>query len=390
MNGPRLAIASLVAGLVALAGCSGSPTPAGSPLASAPAAGGPVTSPSGSPSASHEQQSVPAGRILFHRLGSQEFERYFAIDTAGTRETALYEAHGCGCAHLSADGSHVLTIGATGHGTWSLMTLDLDGGDKRVVDPPIETLNLFVGATSANGRVLAFFGMDETDPDNTGLWIASPDLSDATLVMPLAEDMLAVEPFGVTPDGTKIVFFAETGPEGRTTHAGDLFVVNADGSGLRQLNPAGPKPGYMGMPVISLSPDGRQAAFGVADAVWVVDLDGGNARPITPRTGFVWAVSWSPTGEWITYTRFHGRTPTVAIVRPDGTDDHQISADEANAAVWSPDGQYLLVPRESDSGIDRQTDLWILDPDGTWISQVTDEPSNYGTYVWAPAPARER
>ncbi len=103
------------------------------------------------------------------------------------------------------------------------------------------------------------------------------------------------------------------------------------------------RPAYIGMPTISLSPDGSQAAFGVDDAVWVVDLDGGEARMITDQTGFVWAVAWSPTGEWITYTRFHGNTSVVSLVRPDGTDDREISApdetDEANASVWSPDGK---------------------------------------------------
>jgi TolB protein len=127
----------------------------------------------------------------------------------------------------------------------------------------------------------------------------------------------------------------------------------------------------------------------VDDAVWVVDLDGGEARQITPRTGFVWAVSWSPTGEWITYTRFHGRTSVVALVRPDGTDDHEITAndetDEANAAVWSPDGEYLLAPRDSDKTNDGPRDLWIMDLEGRWIGQVTHEPSNYATYSWAPA-----
>ena len=59
--------------------------------------------------------------------------------------------------------------------------------------------------------------------------------------------------------------------------------------------------------------------------------------------------------------------------------------DEANAAVWSPDGKYLLVPRDSDRTLDGPKDLWIMDLDGRWMGQVTHDPSNYGTYSWAPA-----
>ena len=332
---------------------------------------------------------VPPGRILFHRSGSDGVERYYTIDTDGTNETAIYERQGCSCAHLSADGKRILTIGETGHGTWSLLTMNLDGSDQIVTDPPIATLNLFIGATSSDGSVLALEGVDEASPANTGLWVASPALTDARRVTPLLEGWNGAGPLGVSPDGSKIVFFVDTGSLGGVTHAGDLFVVNADGSGLRQLNPIGSKLEDVGMPVASLSPDGRQAAFGVNNAVWVVDLEGGDARAITPPLGYAWAVQWSPTGEWLTYTRFHGHTTAVALVRPDGTNDHEITAavetDEANAAVWSPDGKYLLVPRDSDSSLDGPRDLWIMHLDGHWIGRVTHEPSNYSTYSWAPA-----
>jgi Tol biopolymer transport system component len=318
-------------------------------------------------------------------------ERYFTIRPDGADERALFTAEGCECAHWSADGTRVLTLSENREGVLSFTTIKPDGSDRTVINSPIKTLNLAAGASSADGRVIAFNGWDEKVSSRNGGYLAAADLSDLRLVAPLLDGWLAVEPFGVTRDGSRIAFFVDTGPDGAVTHAGDLYVINSDGSGLRQLNPSGTKPGYIGtLPAVSLSPDGRQAAFGVDDAVWVVDLDGGAARQINPRTGFVWAVSWSPTGEWITYTRFHGPTSAVALVRPDGSDDHEITSldetDEANAAVWSPDGKYLLVPRDSDKTIDGPRDLWILDLDGTWITQVTHEPSNYGTYSWAPAP----
>jgi Tol biopolymer transport system component len=388
MTGNHRGLALITA--IALAACaaesvspSTGPSHAPSPIPGASPAAAP------SPTATPYRGEIPPGRIVAHRLDADEVERYFTINTDGSDETAVYEAQGCSCAHLSADGSQILTIGPTGHGTWSLMTLNLDGSDKVVVEPPSKALNLFVGATSADGRVLAFNGMDEANPEATGLWIASPELTDARLVTPLDEGMLAIEPFGVTPDGSKIAFFAETGSEGGMTHAGDVYVVNADGSGLRKLNLPGPRTGYMGMPVISLSPDGKQAAFGLDNTIWVVDLEGGEAEPIIERTGFVWAVQWSPTGEWLNYTRFHGPTSVVALVRPDGSDDHEISkldeTDEANAATWSPDGNHLLVSRDSDATRDGPYDLWIMDLEGTWVSQVTNEPGHYGTYWWAPA-----
>ena len=69
--------------------------------------------------------------------------------------------------------------------------------------------------------------------------------------------------------------------------------------------------------------------------------------------------------------------------------DREISepdeTDEANASVWSPDGMYLSVARDSDATLDGPRDLWITDLEGNYVGQVTDEPSDYGTYSWAPA-----
>ena len=313
MNGRSLLVAPLILALTACQGSAVQPKPSPSGVSSAaPTA---TSEPTATPEITTNPADIPRGRILFHRTGPDEVERYFTIRTDGTDETAIYERQGCSCAHLSADGSRILTIGATGHGTYSLLTMNLDGSDHIVTDPPIATLNLFIGATSSDGRVLAFEGLDETLPANSGLWVTSPTVTEARQVTPLLEGWRGAAPLGVTPDASKIVFFVETGSHGGATHAGDLYVINSDGSGLRQLNPDGTKLEDVGMPVASISPDGTQAAFGVDDAVWVVDLEGGDARALTPRTGYAWAVQWSPTGEWLTYTRFHGHTTAVALVR---------------------------------------------------------------------------
>ncbi len=372
----RLARLVVVPLVMALAGCGAT--------TSLPSGGSSLAT----PSASSAQIPFPEGRILYMREGSDGVEHYFTMNTDSTSEQALFSTEGCDCAQWSADGSHVLTLAATGHGTYSFTTIKPDGTDRVVLDNPIQTLNLAPGASTADGRRIAFAGWDETDPSNNGLYIGSPDLTDLRLALPLQKGWLAVEPFAITPDGSKIVFFAETGPDGGTTHAGHIFVVNADGTSLRQLNPPGTKTGSIGGIVGSLSPDGRQAAFAIDDAVWVVDLTGGDAHRITDQTGFAWSASWSPTGEWITFTRFHEATTVIALVHPDGSDQKEISvvdeADEATLGKWSPDGKHLLVARDSDSTEVGKRDLWIMDLEGTYVGQVTHEPSNYIIYSWAP------
>ena len=375
---------------VILAGCTGggtkpseassasaAPNPA-APSLSAPAA------PVATPAATATPAEVPSGRILFERPGSDGKEHYFTIRTDGTDEQALFTREGCApCVRWSADGTRIWTLDATGHGTWSFTTMKPDGSDREVISPPIKTLNLAPGASNRDGSRIAFDGWDETDPSRDGLYVGSPTLVDLRFVTPHPKGTVSAESFGVTPNGSQILFFAD---RGKTEHAeGDLYVVNDDGSGQRQLNPPGTTHNFLDEAAGSLSPDGRRAVFGVEGRIYVVDLDGSEALPITERADFVWAVSWSPTEEWVTYSRKHGSTSVVSLVRPDGSDQKEISAndgsDQAQVGVWSPDGKYLLVQRGA-GGVD---DLWIMDLDGTFIGQVTHEPSSYGAYSWAPA-----
>lgn len=385
--GPTL-VAALAAALL-LAGCTGggtqaaSVTPGESPALTTSGMSAGLASPASTATAAPAE--LPAGRIVFERQDSDAREHYFTINADGTDERPLFTAAGCGCARWSTDGTRVWTMGATGHGTWSFTTMRPDGSDRAVISPPIETLNLGPATPSVDGRWIAFDGWDETDPSRNGLYLGSPDLADLRLVTPLPEGTDYVDPFGVTPDGSHVLFLAERADEPH--EEGDLYVVRADGTGLRQLNPPDTKLNFQLAPA-SLSPDGRQAAFGVDDAVFIVDMEGGEARPITDRGGFVWAVSWSPTGEWIAYTRQHGTMSVISLVQPDGTDQEEISAtdgsDEVAGGAWSPDGKYLLVLR----GPDARHDLWIMDLEGTFIGQVTHEPSDYGVYSWAPVSGR--
>src|SRR4029079_14160252 len=257
----------------------------------------PSAAPSSEPTPAPSMRPVPAGTIALLRSPADGVERYFTIKSDGSDEREIFKAEGCSCVHWMADGSRLMSLGESGKDVWSLMTIRPDGSDRVVIPTPIKTLSLAVGATSPDGRWIAFNGWDNDVPSNAGLSLARPDLTNLRQVVPLQKGMNAMEPFGVTPDGSKIVFFVDTGSQGETTHSGDVYVVNSDGSSLRRLNPVPATTGYIGPPVISLSPDGHMAAFDVGEQVFVADLETGKALPITDRTGFAWAVAWSPTGD---------------------------------------------------------------------------------------------
>ena len=105
-----------------------------------------------------------------------------------------------------------------------------------------------------------------------------------------------------------------TWDEGTRSH---LFVVSADGAGLRDLTAGArydvPPPPFGGSEAYAVSPDGREVAYtakeGTADEAWTTDLnlytvplDGGTANVITrSNKGADQNPVYSPNGRWIAY-----------------------------------------------------------------------------------------
>ncbi len=365
-------------------GCQGAQSPTSpSPTTSTslqPTTSAPVTSPS-VPSPSLE---VPTGTITFDRV-DEAGEHYFTIGSDGSNEQDLFSIQGCTCIQLSPDGSTIWTLSETDHGTVAHTTMTVDGTERVVHVPPTKTLSLVAGpeASTPDGQLIAFYGWDDTNPGSAGLYLAGPDLAGLRQVTPMPDGVNAVAPYGVTPDGSRVLFYAETGSIGPVTHAGDLYVVDTDGENLKKLNPDGVSLAEVrGLPA-SLSPDGARAAFAGFEgdpsrsAIYVVSLDGGPAQPITDVTAGIWSAAWAPVGDKITFTG-----AAISVVNADGTDrnDLSVAGDEVGYGAWSPEGTHLLVSR----GPEATRDLWIMEIDGTYVAQVTHEPAQYGVYRWGP------
>ncbi len=369
-------------------------TPTQSPsVAPAPTSTSAPASQSAIPTSSSAGVAVPPGTIAFMKADPDGSEHYFTIHTDGTNQHALFSTQGCACLAWSPDRTEIWAVSETDHGTAALMTLQPDGSDVEVHEPSIPTLSLVAGAATADGSVIAFNAWDDTEPDRNGIWVGSPDLTNLRQVTQLSEDASsgATLPLGITPDGGNIVFFEETGSEGIVTHAGDLYVVDADGENLRQLNDDSLHLSMVeGMPA-TLSPDGERAAFaafegdseGGRSAVFVVRLDGGEAERITELTAGVWSAAWAPVGELITFASWTGTTSTVSVVNADGSGRRDLSAenDSVGFGSWSTDGKHLLVSRGRDEA---RRDLWVIDLEGNYVGQVTHEPADYVIYAWGP------
>src|SRR5216683_3095488 len=113
------------------------------------------------------------------------------------------------------------------------------------------------------------------------------------------------------PGNKEVAFLSDSGG-----HA-NLWVVNTESGGLRQITHERDPNVAMGVPV--WSPDGRAIAFvssrgnqGLTFGVWLVDSDGSNLRNVAnPGLG----PAWSPDGRWVYYSTWSGVAATAVVLK---------------------------------------------------------------------------
>ncbi len=173
-----------------------------------------------------------------------------------------------------------------------------------------------------------------------------------------------------SPDGSRIVFHA-------TNKAGtrnDLWVVNADGTGLRNVT-QGISAEMTDKREPSWSPDGTRIAFIGAvkgqHKVWIIPVGGGSAVQFTTDEGFDATPSWSPDGRSIAFARFNTRNQQFGddiMVAPLATGiavRNELDGDQ-RSPVWSPDGHYIAFTGTARAGHDPQN-IYTMRVDGTGI-----------------------
>lgn len=90
--------------------------------------------------------------------------------------------------------------------------------------------------------------------------------------------------------GAALVFWSD-----RDRFGGDVFIMQADGSGLRNLTSS--LEDYVQEPAVRL--DGSMIAFNWKNHVWGIDTDGGNLRRLVGLSSH--RPSWSPDGALLAF-----------------------------------------------------------------------------------------
>jgi len=366
----------------------------------------------------------PNGKIVF----GQVFPNYgFTINPDGSDKHQIGPAGSTTCNNWSPDGSKVL-CNLWGQHDVQPATANPDGSDFTLLNPNLP-LDLFCLSWSPDGARLLCHSEGMPNPADAGLYtVRSPDAGDLVRITAQPPKGFDIG-YGYSSDGSRVLF-ARHHP---------LFSAKPDGSGALQLTSPGLSVidlGFFDRIGADWSPNESRVTFagfrrtasgGFKTGLFVVNADGTGLRRITPSRVGALSAQWSPNGEWIAFTEA-ARISQLWIVHPDGTGLRKIAlhrldrldrkafkklkrkflkqckssdmtqcrrkakqrakkkaASERLTPVWSPDSTKLLFQRFSRHGNrHRRVALWTVNADGSGMSKLTHT-RRLSQYAWGTA-----
>jgi Tol biopolymer transport system component len=145
-----------------------------------------------------------------------------------------------------------------------------------------------------------------------------------------------------SPDSRQLVIERSMSPVGEPAGGRALFIINADGTGLRQLTPWSLRAGGRA----DWSQDGRRIVFRTIPAndepggdIYTIQPNGTHLRQLThfPPTGVLGELGFSPDAKSIVFTK-GGASRDMFVMRSNGTHIRQITQTELseNWPDWGP------------------------------------------------------
>ena len=297
----------------------------------------------------------------------------------------------------------------------------LAGGDRRIRLPATISAGLVAASILAAGafNVIASPWLEQprdVAADNAEVWIMDADGGRQTRLVEAVEGIDLANPVW-SPDSSQVAFVRIAGSDDLATSDYDIWVVNDDGTDAHALasgpgwqwfprySPDGAWLEYtveaVGGPWLSSGPVGPDTGQGPQGAVfpgvnatqlpqadlWRMPLHGsGAAQRITTAQGDDRSGAWSPDGKRLAFDSTRDGNTELYVVNADGSNTVRLTDSPSSewAASWSPDGSKIAYTSDQ-SGI---AEIWEMNPDGSHATQLTADPDGDLWPSWAPDGSR--
>jgi Tol biopolymer transport system component len=164
----------------------------------------------------------------------------------------------------------------------------------------------------------------------------------------------------------------------------EIYSMNADGSAQTNLSHS-----LANEQAHAWSPDGTKIVFlrQNDNHLYVMNADGTGVAQVTAddfqhlqNTN----LSWSPDGMRIAYIAGDDSAHSLSVINADGTGKRRLRETSSPFldVVWSPDGTKIAY---SDGASLNQSNLWVMNADGSGLTRITNHDENSGIYSRSPA-----
>jgi uncharacterized repeat protein (TIGR01451 family) len=221
-----------------------------------------------------------------------------------------------------------------------IYTIKPDGTDEKVF-PGVPTDSVMLPRWSPDGSKLAFqqanfasglrvLEISVINADGSGLLKVATNVSDFNRSITWS------------PNGSQIAYIGMGGPTVETIRT--IHIANVDGSGSYRL-PGSPS----FLTSVDWSPDGTKFVYATDTELFVINTDGTGKKQLTisqsTPDGFTHDLDprWSPDGTKILFTRFTNNAQRTHVMNADGTNLRKLFNFNSIESEWSPDGQSVAL-----------------------------------------------
>ncbi len=130
---------------------------------------------------------------------------------------------------------------------------------------------------------------------------------------------------------------------------------------------------------VDVSPDGREVVFDLLGDLYVIPIEGGEARALTSGFGWDMQPRYSPDGRFIAFTSDRAGADNIWIMNRDGSDPTQVTEESfrlLNSPSWTPDSEFIAARKHFTSTRSLGAgEIWLYHRTGGDGLQMTERPN---------------